>query len=299
MVQSRTRTGLSGPFVRPILVRLNAWPPCHSRRLCRGDTVTIDFGKVERYFEDRGFGFVSHTFADAAPKEVFFHIKTIKRTHPELAQALDSQSSDDHLYFWHEFGTSQKGQQVLSILDLTTIRKEHADEVSACIDLIESGWMNVETPLLESIRRATFDLLAPDDAYQFAERRGILEAEQKRKNEEMQRAEAARLEEIANQKAVQEKAEEEEFRQLVAEMSAQGFTHSRQVSAYIVQHSLGYKYQHISGILQMEMGGDVWNFNGGFPPKIYARLCEELGLGNQGSGARPLAFTSYKDIIEK
>ncbi|MFN9866241.1 MAG: hypothetical protein ACK568_03935 [Pseudanabaena sp.] len=69
------------------------------------------------------------------------------------------------------------------------------------------------------------------------------------------------------------------------------------MSAYIVRNRLGHKYKHISGILQMELGGEVWNFNGGFPPNIYARLCDALGLGNQGSRAVPLAFTPYKDII--
>jgi cold shock CspA family protein len=52
--------------------------------------MTIDFGKVERYIDDRGFGFVSHTFENSSPKEVFFHIKIVKRTHPELARALES-----------------------------------------------------------------------------------------------------------------------------------------------------------------------------------------------------------------
>ena len=108
---------------------------------------------------------------------------------------------------------------------------------------------------------------------------------------------------VAQQRAVAEKrkpnAEEEEFRQLVAEMSVLGFTYSSQVSAYIVRNRLGHKYKHISGILQMEMDGNVWSFNGGFPPNIYARLCEELGLGNQGSRAVPREFTPYKDIFEQ
>ena len=59
-----------------------------------------------------------------------------------------------------------------------------------------------------------------------------------------------------------------EFSQLVEEMSAMGFTHSKQVSAYIVRNKLGHKYKYICGVLEMELDGDVWNFDGGFPPEV-------------------------------
>ena len=261
--------------------------------------MKIDFGKVERYIEDRGFGFVSHTFIGSPSKEIFFHIKSVKRTHPELAQALNSHNPHEPLYFWYEFEISEKGQQVIAIIDPRTMGQNHPDNASKLIETIEKYWLNAETPLPETIRKATLDLLPLDETRQLEARRDILEGEKKKEYEELRRAETTRLQEIADQMRANEKAEEEEFRQLVAELSVLGFTHSKQVSAYIVRQKLGYKYQHISGVLQMGMGGDVWNFNGGFPPKIYARLCSELGLGNQGSGAKPLSFTAYKDIKER
>lgn len=264
-----------------------------------GNTVKIDFGKVERYIEDRGFGFVSHTFIGAPSREVFFHIKSVKRTHPELAQALNSHNSHEPLYFWYEFEVSEKGQQVVAILDPTKMGKNHPDNASKFIEAIEKSWLNAEISLPETIRKATLDLLPLDEARQLEARRDILEGEKKKEYEELRRAETTRLQAIADQMRANEKAEEEEFRQLVAELLVLGFTQSKQVSAYIVRQKLGYKYQHISGVLQMGMGGDVWNFNGGFPPRIYARLCSELGLGNQGSGAKPLSFTAYKDIKER
>jgi len=95
-----------------------------------------------------------------------------------------------------------------------------------------------------------------------------------------------------------EEAEEEEFRQLVAEMAPLRFTLSTQVSAYIVKYKLGHKYKHISGILQMELDGNSFNFHGGFPPYVYARLCDALGLASKQSRAKPQAFTPYADIIE-
>lgn len=99
--------------------------------------------------------------------------------------------------------------------------------------------------------------------------------------------------------AEQEQIEEQEFQQLVAEIANFGFTNSSQVSNYIVSNRLGYKYKNISGILQMELDGTTWNFKGGFPPKIYAKLCNELGLSNNGTKARAVAFESFGKIEER
>ncbi|MCX7205493.1 MAG: cold shock domain-containing protein [Proteobacteria bacterium] len=258
--------------------------------------MKIDFGKVERYIEDRGFGFVSHTFVESPSNEIFFHIKSVKRTHPELARALSTHKADEPIYFWYEFETTEKGQQVLLILDPKKISKDHMSNASAFVEMIEKSWMNAVMPLPESIKKATFDLLPPNEVDQLAAKRKILEKEKNRKYEEIQKIEATRLQKIADQTAAQKEVEEDEFRKLVADMSTLGFTRSKDLSAYIVRHKLGHKYPHISGILQMANGGDVWDFNGGFPSKIYARLCSELGLINQGSSARPLKFTAYKDI---
>ncbi len=295
--------------------------------------MTIDFGKVERYIEDRGFGFVSHTFANMPPKEVFFHIKVVKRTHPESAQALDGTTTSEQVYFWYEYTITSKGQEVLAILDSKQIWHKYADHKAAFIDTIKTSWMNVEKPLPESLRRATSDLLTADEVDQLTASRGTLEAEHRRNQEELQKAEAARQQAVAeqraaqrreeaarqqavvdrrttqireeaarqqavvDQRATQKREEDDEFRQLVAEVSALGFTKSADVSKYIKHHRIGYKYKHISGILQMEMDGNEWSFDGGFPRHIFARLCDVLELQDQGSRAIPGAFTPYKDIL--
>ncbi len=75
------------------------------------------------------------------------------------------------------------------------------------------------------------------------------------------------------------------------------FTHSKQLSGYIVRYKLGYKYKNISGILRMELGGEEWDFHGGFPPEIYKIICIELGLANQNTPARPGRFTPFKDFM--
>lgn len=79
----------------------------------------------------------------------------------------------------------------------------------------------------------------------------------------------------------------------MAEIAPLGFTLSRQVSKYIIANRLGNKYRNISGVVEMAKDGDTWKFNGGFPPKIYAELCAELGLDNQGTRQRAVGFQSF------
>ena len=74
------------------------------------------------------------------------------------------------------------------------------------------------------------------------------------------------------------------------------FTHSKQLSAYIVKHQLGYRYPNISGIVRMEEAGTEWDFHGGFPPDIYKVICMELNLDNQRTSARPVSFTPFKNF---
>lgn len=106
------------------------------------------------------------------------------------------------------------------------------------------------------------------------------------RRQEQERAEAIRRVQL----------EDDEFKALVEEVSAKGFTESRQVSNYIMANKLGRKYRHISGVLELERDGDAWRYHGGFPPHIYARLCEALGLGQKPSDARVAGFKSFSDL---
>lgn len=90
--------------------------------------------------------------------------------------------------------------------------------------------------------------------------------------------------------------EKEEFELLVAEIESKGFTMSAQVSNHIIRNRLGDKYKHISGVLEMENNDSSWKFNGGFPPTIYAMLCDRLKLGNKGTYSRVVGFTPFKDL---
>lgn len=77
--------------------------------------MPLDYGSVRDY-SDRGFGFVSCTFreTDYANATVFFHIKTVRRKYPQLADSID-QGSYSEVSFWYETSSTDRGYQVAEL----------------------------------------------------------------------------------------------------------------------------------------------------------------------------------------
>ena len=153
------------------------------------------------------------------------------------------------------------------------------------------------------LNQVTLDLVGASQANQLSEERSNLELARKEADEKkckeleaLQKIENAKRQKLIEEQRLQQEVEDKEFKQLVAEMSRLGVTNSTQVSSYIRNNRLGNKYKNISGVVKMEQDGDTWNFNGGFPPHIYAKLCSELGLSNQGTSARAVGFKPFKDL---
>jgi cold shock CspA family protein len=107
--------------------------------------MTIDFGSIKSYNPDRGFGFVGHTFFNP-DRKVFFHIKKIKKKHPELAQKLDSGEAFGTVNFWYEIETTEKGEQVSRLwLNANNIPQSYTHELCGLIQKVESIWKNHRT----------------------------------------------------------------------------------------------------------------------------------------------------------
>lgn len=178
------------------------------------------------------------------------------------------------------------------------------------VEQIEKIWTHAGA-LPSWLDQVTSEVLGADRATQLNQERELLQAEREKIAEEqrklreaeilelMAKREAERAKRLAEEEAERARqaavnaAVEAEFEALVADVAAHGFSASSQVSNYIVRNRLGYKYQIISGYLTMELDGRQWEFKGGFPPKIYARLCEALGLGNNGSRAKVIGMESF------
>lgn len=269
--------------------------------------MVIEFGKVEKYIQNRGFGFVSCCLKNANDNypfssnnhKVFFHIKAIKKFNYEIFNKLENGNIDD-IYFWFEIEKTDKGEQVLRLLKSDD---ERIKDNSIFIDILKNKFLDIYTSLPKWVELAVNDVLNKKEIEILKNERNILEQEEQQKRIERQReiqAEndrlmAIRKKEIQKRKELEE-IQECEFEQLVNEVQGFGFTHSNQVSNYIKRNRLGNKYRHLAGVLEMSRGSDTWDFVGGIDPKFYARLCSTLNLSSQNSGATPTNFKSFNDL---
>ena len=87
--------------------------------------------------------------------------------------------------------------------------------------------------------------------------------------------------------------EAEEYRLLIEDMKLKNFKYAAEISKYIVDNKLGYKYQNISGYLTMENSYTEWIFEGGFPSKIFAWICIDLGVHDKNTEAKVKSFKSF------
>ena len=279
--------------------------------------MNVHFGVVKKYLPQKGFGFVTHPLDSITRKDVFFHISNVQKSHKGIADKLSSYELGDDMFFWYETENTSKGEQLKSILQADSISKLLKSDMLSITQKLEHIWQNIETSQPIWLHDVTLDLIGIDGLNKLNLEREDLnkKKEEKKEAEELQRKEKERLQKIEREKIEEErqrimeerqkqmklkecqrKNEEEEFELLVAEMESKGFTMSAEVSNYIIRNRLGDKYKHISGVLEMENSVSSWKFNGGFPPKIYAMLCERLNLGNKGTQSRVVGFTAFKDL---
>jgi hypothetical protein len=175
---------------------------------------------------------------------------------------------------------------------------EKVDEISPSLpDISPRTLAQIEAEIARAMTVA--DLAEKQGQYEaMAARYGDVRLALERGKEKWEERQAlARRQEQERVEAVRRaQLEDAEFEALVDEVSAKGFTESREVSNYIMANKLGRKYRHISGVLELERDGEAWGYHGGFPPHIYARLCEALGLGQKPSDARVAGFRSFSDL---
>lgn len=272
--------------------------------------MTIDFGSIKSYNPDRGFGFVGHTFFNP-DRKVFFHIKKIKKKQPELAQKLDSSEAFATVNFWYEIETTEKGEQVSELwLSTENLPQSYTHELCGLIQEVESIWKNVDSPKPSWLDLVTIQLVGVDRRHELSVERDNLESQlravevesQLRAAEEERRRKAEALRENEIERIAEDhkltKLKADELHQLLTEMRPLNFTSSKQLSAYIVKQKLGYRYPNISGIVRMEEAGTQWDFPGGFPSGIYKVICRELGLNNEGTYAKAIKFTPFKDVYQ-
>lgn len=220
-------------------------------------------------------------------------------------------------------------EQLLTLLSTTTYRQNpisitqhldgpHKRDAASLLD-IQEKWGDVTQPMPSWLEPVTADLLGEEELKVLQSKREEAEQE-RRREEERKREEAKKLQEALVAKRATASlgqpvssdlqatlaqryglspVESKELYELLAFMAPMEFTTSKQLSNFIVNQQLGRQYPNISGIVRMEQDGHEWDFNGGFPPRIYAIVCDELELSNQGTRARPIRFTSFRELYQE
>ena len=261
--------------------------------------MTINCGTIQSYNSDRGFGFINGIFSPYK-YEVFFHIKKIKRKYPEIAQKLDNNDIPTEIILWYEFETTNKGEQVAQFwLDVKDIPSDYSNNVQNLVNQVENFWKNISIPQPNWLDFVAIQLVGVDRKNELSVERDNLESQFRAAEEErLKEAEALRQNEI--KRIVEEhnltRLQADELHKLLIEMRPLNFKYSKDLSKYIVKYQLGYKYQHISGILTMREADEEWDFHGGFPTWIYKIICRELELDNQGTLAVPVRFIPFGDL---
>jgi cold shock CspA family protein len=141
--------------------------------------VEIEFGHVQQYDTERGFGFVSSTFRNVKPpykNNVWFHIKNIKRDYPDLAKELDTGSSPD-ISFWYEIDGKDRKKVNKVWLDQKNIPKQQKDDL---VIYIEQMWSDISSSLPEWLERMTIDLVGENHKNKLSDERSIQMYNQKK-----------------------------------------------------------------------------------------------------------------------
>lgn len=259
--------------------------------------MQLKFGVVENYYFDKGLGYIKNPFDKVNSDKVFFNISTIKKTDMNMFEKLHQNKQEELITLWYAQTETAKGIEAETIINNEELKFLLENKIVASLlknkyePLLISTWNNSELnePVwldeLSSvfIEKTELDLLRNKRLEKVREKNEIAES----KRIEIKKREMIRLARLKIS---------EEFESLVEEVKSNGFTTSAQVSQFIIRNRLGQKYNHISGVLTMENDGSTWNFNGGFPPNIYAELCSRLNLSSNGSNSRVVDFKSFKDL---
>lgn len=146
--------------------------------------MDIDFGIVKKFFPDKGFGFVTHTFLSGNQPQVFFHIRNIRKSNFDLAEKLNNSESIDAICFWYETEQTAKGDQVRNIVKSEAIEKIEFDNLSTVFKKVEDIWNDLDSAIPFWLRQVTVDLVGDEQTQEIYLQRVSLEEERKSREKE-------------------------------------------------------------------------------------------------------------------
>lgn len=179
------------------------------------EQMSLDFGEIQDYDCERGFGFVNRTVSGRPDERIFFHIKKVRYRYLDLSRRLDNGNFSD-IGFWYNIESTDKGKQVNELW--LTAKEIPSSQRNELISYIESLWRNTQTnvpPRLDSLTLKLVDQAHRDHLYQ--ER-----ADRIRQQREAE-VEKARLEAEKQQREETERARRESEKQALLQSLKEHF----------------------------------------------------------------------------
>jgi hypothetical protein len=157
--------------------------------------MEVDFGYVQQYSIQKGYGFVSRKFSQNSRQyrnNVWFHISKFKYDYPNLAKELDA-GLWTNICFWYEIGNNGKVHKVWT--DLEDIPKQ---QQARLIVYIRQIWCDTHKSLPEWLDQVTLTLLDEHGKDELYQKRNFLILARKEREEK---------------KLLETKAQNEQFRE--------------------------------------------------------------------------------------
>lgn len=145
--------------------------------------MAIYFGKVNKYLTDRGFGFVKDVFNNSHSADLFFHIRSIKKSDFEFAKKIEAEDISPPVYFWYVTEISEKGEQVSAVLSPNEIHQDYANSLPGFTEKIVCLWKNLGLNFPEWLVQITTDLMGAERVKQLRDERDKLALQIKKENE--------------------------------------------------------------------------------------------------------------------
>lgn len=90
--------------------------------------------------------------------------------------------------------------------------------------------------------------------------------------------------------------EAHELSDLLKFFKDKNFTHSAQLSDFIVKNNLADRFPNLTGVGLFKKGSDEWNLKGTISPSVYRIICSYLNLQGKDSGSTIHKFTNYESM---
>jgi cold shock CspA family protein len=143
----------------------------------------VDFGKINAYNRDKGFGFVGRTFY-SGNRDVFFHITTMQRQCKEIADVLNDGESFQDINFWYTSQQTEKGEQVFRVWRaIEEIPEKYESELDELVQVIEAYWKDLDALLPDWLDEMTVQIVGSERKSQLASERDELKEVQSREIE--------------------------------------------------------------------------------------------------------------------